>query len=81
MVMKMNKYYCKHCGRELDKKYPNMLCKKHYDQWVKYGFFLEDNPMTENDPNEIERKEDYAIIFLYDNLNKVYHDSLTHCIV
>ena len=62
----MNKYYCLQCGRELDKKYPNGLCQKHYEQYKKFGFPLDDSPIDPNDPNEIEIKDNHAEIILYD---------------
>lgn len=63
-----DKNYCKHCGRELDKRYKHDLCQKHWDEYCQYGFFISDTQRTMYDPNEIEIMEDYAIIYLYDEI-------------
>ena len=41
------------------------LCRKHYNQLLKYGKFLDNNPRTINDPNEVRVYDDYAEIDIY----------------
>ena len=65
--MVKEEYYCSQCGRKLDRKYPKMLCDKHYQQLKEYGFFLDDNPRNE-DPNEIILYDNHAEIILYNKL-------------
>ena len=49
----MNKIkICKVCGREVHKLTLGM-CKKHYEQYHKYGKVLDNNPRTVWDDNEI----------------------------
>ena len=57
---------CSVCGRE--KLYRGDLCFKHYNQMKKYGQFLDNNPRSQSDLNEIIMYDDYAEIILYDNL-------------
>ena len=42
------------------------MCEKHYQQYRKYGYCLDNNPRTKQDLNEIIEYEDYAEIILYD---------------
>lgn len=65
---KDNKKYCNQCGKLLSKKNKNGLCKKHWDEYRKYGFCISDSPITEFDNNEIIIHKDYAEIVLYDAL-------------
>lgn len=44
----------------------NLLCPKHSKQLRKYGKFLDNNPRTIYDPNEIRVKGDYAEVDVYD---------------
>ena len=44
----------------------NLLCPKHDKQFRKYGYFLDSNPRTIYDPNEIRVKGDYAEVDTYD---------------
>ena len=62
---KDNKKYCSQCGKLLSKKNKNGLCKKHWDEYRKYGFCISDSPVTEFDNNEIIIHKDYAEIVLY----------------
>lgn len=64
------KYYCKCCGRELDMKYKHELCDKHYSQIKEFNTFLDDNPRTLSDPNEIKIIDEVAHISLYDNFQE-----------
>lgn len=66
---KDNKYYCKQCGREIP-KYKHELCEKHYNQWIQYGFCLDDNPRCEEDPNEVIVGNTYSSIVLYDSFQE-----------
>lgn len=62
--------YCSICGR--GQKYGTLtkkMCYKHYEQYRKYGYCLDNNPRTVNDPNEIIKYEDYAEVILYDKFN------------
>lgn len=65
---KSNKKYCRQCGREISNGHD--LCEKHYQQFKKYGVFLEDNQRDVADPNEIivNEKERYAEVVLYNDL-------------
>jgi hypothetical protein len=63
---------CEVCGRKdknvyLSKKANLSLCPKHLYQYKKNGKFLDTNPRTVNDLNEIVVHEDYAEITLYDS--------------
>ena len=42
-------------------------CGKHRAQKEIYGKFLDSNPRSKQDPNEILIKDDYAILYTYDN--------------
>lgn len=60
---------CECCGR-LIKNPPGgkyNYCTKHGRQLKKYGRFLDDNPISPYDPNEIIEYEDYAEIVLRDS--------------
>lgn len=49
----------------------NYLCSKHSNQLRKYGKFLDNNPRTIYDPNEIRIKETYAEVDTYDKEGNV----------
>ena len=55
---------CKVCGKNEVKA--KGMCEKHYQQYRKYGYCLDNNPRTKQDLNEIIEHEDYAEIVLYD---------------
>ena len=59
---------CECCGRFLHKEALQVsnLCNKHYNQFKKYGKFLDNNPIGKYDFNEIIIYEDYAEIILRD---------------
>ena len=60
---------CDICGREQEKLstiHGYHLCCKHYAQYQKYRKFLDSNPRTTNDLNEIVIEGDIAKIKLYD---------------
>ena len=65
-----NKYYCVQCGKELNKKNPKMLCKKHLNEYNEYGFCISTNSHDKYTPNEILINEDYAEIVLYDDITQ-----------
>lgn len=46
------------------------LCFKHQGQYKNHGQFLDNNQRTINDPNEIILHNDYAEIYLYDNIGE-----------
>lgn len=56
---------CPVCGRLHTYKSFNSLCKKHLHQLQKYGKFLDNNPRTKFDPNEIRIKGDIAELDIY----------------
>lgn len=66
---------CDICGRKTFHKIKShgyTLCNKHYNQFKKYGKFLDNNPRTIYDRNHFEIKGNIAIIDLYDiKCNKV----------
>lgn len=65
--------FCEQCGRiKLRCQTTRGLCEKHYGQFLKYGYCLDNNPRTRLDKNEIITYEDYAEIVLYDgNQNEI----------
>ena len=46
------------------------MCRKHYEQFKKYGKVLDNNPRTYRDPNEIIEYEDHAEVILYNKQNE-----------
>ena len=71
----LNDGTCEVCGREhcrLTKVGGKYVCVKHCTQYYRYGKFLDTNPRTKNDPNEIRIEKDVAYISLCDaNSNKI----------
>jgi len=60
---------CDVCGRVLKhpvKTHDMILCDKHYHQFRSHGKFLDNNPRTIYDPNEIRIDGDVAYVDLYD---------------
>lgn len=55
---------CKHCGRIGIKA--NGLCIKHYNQFHKYGKFLDNNPRTIYDKNIFRIKGNYTEVDTFD---------------
>ena len=67
----MNKIkICKVCGREVSKLKLGM-CRKHYEQYHKYGKVLDNNPRTVWDDNEIRTYTNYGEIDTYTNTGEV----------
>ena len=68
-------YTCNICGRPLTKiirSHGYILCNKHYNQFKKYGKFLDYNPRTLQDKNEFHIFGDITYIDLYDkNCNMI----------
>lgn len=68
-------YNCEVCGREMFRKivsYGHIYCDKHYHQIKKYGHVLDNNPRTQQDPNEFHICGPVTYIDLYDkNCNVV----------
>lgn len=65
----MKEHKCDICGREIKNKicsHGHVLCKKHYNQFKKYGKFLDNNPRTIYDLNEFHICGDITYIDLYD---------------
>lgn len=71
----MKEHICDVCGRKSKNKikyHGYTLCNKHYNQIRKYGKFLDNNPRTLRDLNEIHICGDVTYIDLYDkNYNVV----------
>lgn len=71
----MKEHKCDICGRELSRKikyHGYTLCNKHYKQYKGYGKFLDNNPRTIQDRNELHICGDVTYIDLYDkNCNVV----------
>lgn len=70
--IRKNKLFCEACNVSSDEKYVHYrndvkqtLCRKHYNQLIKYGKFLDNNPRTINDPNEVRVFDDYCEIDIY----------------
>ena len=61
---------CKICGREVPKLILGM-CRKHYEQYYKYGKVLDNNPRTVWDDNEIRTYKDYGEIDTYTNTGEI----------
>lgn len=64
----MKEHKCDICGRMVKNKIKShgyVLCYKHYNQFKKYGKFLDNNPRTMYDPNEIRVENGVAYISLY----------------
>lgn len=63
--------YCKVCGASSElREFISDVCNKHYQQFFRYGKYLDSNPRGVNDPNEIIQYEDYAEIILYNMKNE-----------
>lgn len=61
-------YNCDICGREIFKKIKcnkRILCSKHYHQFLKYGYFLDNNPRSAKDYNNYVIIDDIAIFDVY----------------
>lgn len=70
----MKAHKCDICKRPLRSKIKShgfTLCPKHYNQLRKYGKFLDNNPRTLYDPNEIRVKGNVAYMDLYDKHSNV----------
>lgn len=70
--IRKNKLFCEICNVSSDEKYVHYrndvkqtLCRKHYNQLLKYGKFLDTNPRAINDPNGVRVFDDYAEIDIY----------------
>lgn len=61
---------CKICGREVQKTKLGM-CRKHYEQYYKFGKVLDNIPRTIFDDNEIRTYKDYGEIDTYTNTGEV----------
>ena len=62
-------YKCEVCGRPMFHKivsYGHIYCSKHYRQLKKYGKFIDNNPRTTMDRNEIHICGDIAYVDIYD---------------
>lgn len=65
----LKEHKCDVCGRELARKIKShgyTLCAKHYNQYKKHGCFLDNNPRTIYDRNELHICGDITYIDLYD---------------
>lgn len=69
VIDKKTMYVCEQCGRLLNRKikaYGHVYCYKHYHQMKKLGKFLDDNPRTTYDRNEIHIVDDTAYVYVFD---------------
>lgn len=69
-----NYYVCSVCGRIMFKKikaFGHIYCFKHYRQHKKYGCFLDNNPRTPRDKNEIRIDGKTSYLDLYDKYSNV----------
>ena len=66
------KYHCCICGRENSRKRisKDYYCEKHYSEYNEFGFCITDSQRDKDDPNMIYRHEEYAEMFLYDNIQE-----------
>jgi hypothetical protein len=67
---------CKVCGKLCDDTHGSFngktgMCRKHNDQFKKYGKTLDTTPRTVWDPNEIRIMDGYAEIDTYTNVGEV----------
>ena len=72
--MDRNKYkkkrFCKQCGKEIFSA--DCLCRKHREQLSRFGKFLDNNPRSKRDPNEIILHKDYGEVITYDINNNPF---------
>jgi len=76
MVKRIENKVCKVCGKVCNDSHGSFngitsMCRKHYDQFKKYGRTLDTNPRTVWDPNEIRVMGNYAEIDTYTNTGEV----------
>lgn len=71
-------HYCDVCGVSSEEKRVNFiknanmyLCRKHREQFMKFGEFKDSNPRGVFDPNEVRILEDYAEIDTYDSSGNI----------
>lgn len=71
-------HFCEVCGISSQEKRVNFiksagkyLCRKHREQFVKYGEFKDNNSRGVFDPNEVRIYENYAEIDTYDQFGNV----------
>lgn len=65
----MKEHKCDICGRGITRKIKShgyILCNKHYKQFQKYGRFLDNNPRTIYDKNELHICGNITYMDLYD---------------
>lgn len=70
----MKEYICEVCGRS--SKYPRKadgknVCIKHFEQFKKHGKFLDNNPRSRFDLNDIWTEGETAYMGLYDQNNEI----------
>lgn len=68
-----NNNICEFCGRVGAVKCSKLgkyICRKHYGQLMRYGFVRDNNPRSNNDPNEITIDGNIAYIDLYNQRNE-----------
>lgn len=75
--MKKEIRYCEICGVSSEEKGVHnhrdcgCVCDKHYEQFRRFGKFMDSNPRSVFDPNEIRLLKDYAEIDTYDQYGNV----------
>ena len=72
-------HYCDVCGISSEEKRVNFiknanmyLCRKHREQFMKFGEFKDSNKRGVFDPNEVRILKDYAEIDTYDSFGGVF---------
>ena len=72
----MKDIFCFSCGKNIKSNWGHILfpvemylCYKHNQQYKKYGAFLDNNPKTHKELNEIIIFDDHAEVILYDKYN------------
>lgn len=74
-----NDKYCDICNKQgaiRSKKWNKYLCYKHYEQYRKYGYAIDNNQRTINDKNNITIDGDIAYIDIYNNRNELIYKAI-----
>lgn len=76
MGRKIENRVCKVCGKVCDNKHKaffgtTSMCRKHHDQFMKYGRTLDTNSRTVWDPNEVRILDNYAEVDTYNGKGEV----------
>lgn len=66
-------YFCKHCGKQIKNLKYCGYCRKHYDQKLKYGYFLDCNQHSRKDKNLYDICDDYVKVYTFDVHGNISH--------